>query len=481
MGFTAGMDDVDEVRSSRAAPQSARAPGTEGAAGERGAGRTEEPLGGDVRPTAVRARGDDPASRCRLRDELQLLASLEVAGIGAAPAVLEIEDDGYVRETAPALAHRAGRRSADGGAPSTAERLALRRARDELDALVDALHERGWVLGAPDGGGLGMRQDGGVVVLDLSGLRREDGLAPRRADRRWVDSVLGDQERTLRRRVDLLGPAGQAARYAVTEDELPGRPVPGPPLALHQPDPAPAPAAVAPPPPRAVPLRRRAATPAGAVPPRRHRTLRVSLRRGAEGVTQVLAQPRLRRIASLSALVVLMLGSVLAGGIWWGHEQDPAARGGAEARQAPTVAGGNAGAGKGSEEPPPIEDPWALAAELAGARHAYVTGTSAHPVTVPDSPAAAADDDLRTAYRGIEVRGGGPVIHEARLESPPGSDGTAVLRTEASMAAHRVEDPEGAATEIPATEPVTVMLTLRWASDGWRIEEVEEIGAGSQG
>src|SRR5699024_1872467 len=131
---------------------------------------------------------------------------LEVAGLTAAPAVLGIEDDGYVREVAPPLAPRTGRRASRTGTPATAERAALGRARDDLDALVDALHERSWLLGARPGGGLGIRRDGSVILLDLDGLRPGEGLAERRADRRWVDSVLHDEQRTLRRRVHHAAP-----------------------------------------------------------------------------------------------------------------------------------------------------------------------------------------------------------------------------------------------------------------------------------
>src|SRR5699024_7510386 len=91
----------------------------------------------------------------------------------------------------------------------------LARAREALDALIDALHERGWVLGAPPGGGLGARADGTVMVIDLRGLRREEGLGPRSADRRWVDSVLQDGDRTLRRRVH-LAPNSQEAQLDLT-------------------------------------------------------------------------------------------------------------------------------------------------------------------------------------------------------------------------------------------------------------------------
>ncbi|MBE9404118.1 hypothetical protein IOE58_07925, partial [Brachybacterium sp. Marseille-Q2903] len=104
----------------------------------------------------VRVRALTGLGEQLVRAELQLLASLEVAGVRAAPAVLEIEDDGYLREAGnpvgpgstdgPRAAQ--GRRRALETAPGTQERQYLARAREDLDALVTALHDRGWVLGA---------------------------------------------------------------------------------------------------------------------------------------------------------------------------------------------------------------------------------------------------------------------------------------------------------------------------------------------
>ncbi|MGP9536901.1 hypothetical protein ACT3SP_02765 [Brachybacterium sp. AOP43-C2-M15] len=456
------MDEVDDERFSRGAHWPPPGPPPAGGAEVPGE-REEVPGGAPQHPDAVQVRGHGSQGESRVRAELQLLAALEVAGITAAPAVLEIEDDGYVREAAPVLVHRSGRRSAGVSTPPTAERLALARARTELDALIESLHERGWVLGAPSGSGLGVREDGGVVVLDLSGLRRGRGLAERRADRRWVDSVLGDQERTLRRRVDHPGRPWDGARIdpgAVGEGS--GRqdrarsPAGSSPPAVPVPDPAPGPGHV----PTRPPTSR-------ALPPRSRRGHRAAARH-LSAVREVLAQPRQRRIASASALAVLLLGAVIGGGLWWGQEQAPA--------EVPTSAGAAPSAdGPERTQPPRIEDPWSLAADVAGARHAFVTGVSDRPAAVADSAALAADEDLRVAYRGLEVHGGGPVVHAAQLVEGPGPDGVAVLRAETSMAAHRIEDADGAITDVAATGRVTVLLTLRWEREGWLIESVEEI------
>ena len=148
----------------------------------------------------------------QVREELQLLAALEVAGCTAAPAVLDLEDEGYVREGGVLLRRGRGRRAAAVGTPGTGERLVLARAREQLDFLVSAVHERGWVLGCAPGEGLAVREDGTVLLRDLSGLRREDSTMAQMDDRAWVDSVLHDQDRTLRRRIDTAGLRGEETR-----------------------------------------------------------------------------------------------------------------------------------------------------------------------------------------------------------------------------------------------------------------------------
>src|SRR5699024_10417491 len=110
----------------------------------------------------------------------------------------------------------------------TSERQGQARARESLEALIDALHERGWVLGAPLGEGAGIRTDGSVTVLDLSGLRPQEATGARLEDRRWVDSVLRDEGRTLRRRIDARctprpsGPSSPALPTTVAGPAPPG-------------------------------------------------------------------------------------------------------------------------------------------------------------------------------------------------------------------------------------------------------------------
>lgn len=509
MRFTAVMDEIDE-ESFR------RGPGSfgPGAGPPRArAARQERLRGADGQGLRVEVTGLDAAARHSIREELQLLAALEVAGITAAPSVLEIEDDGYLREAAPPLRRRAGRRAAADCAPPTAERLALARARDDLDHLIDALHERGWVLGAEQGQGLGVRPDGSVVALDLDGLQRGEALSARQGDRRWVDSVLEDQERTLRRRIDLLAPSWPLQERsllgadAVADVQERGEPAASGSNALQREvragraDDPERHAGAALPPPRRIRRRQRerqavdrpaAERPAagrqaagGGRGPHglRFAGLRAPVARlagtgsrGMSAIRQVLSQPPLRRVAVGSALVVLLLGSTAAVGTWWVSER-PAQAPGPE--QSPVAASAP------SSEVPQIDDPWALVADVAGARHAYVTGVSGQPAAAPGSEAFTADEETRLAYRDYQVRGGGPVVHEAELLAGPDADGTVVLRAVTATAEHELEDQAGQLTVVPATAPSEVRLTLHWEGERWLIETaevvepVEPVGEGS--
>jgi hypothetical protein len=477
--LTADMDHVDEeqfsrsaLRRSPAARHARRAAPTAEASGGRGVEgeREEELLGPTGHPQALRVRGLASAECARIRDELQLLAALEVAGVTAAPDVLEIEDDGYVRETAPPLRHRGGRRSAGTGTPPTGERLALARAREALDELVDALHERGWVLGAPPGRGLGARADGTVVVLDLRGLRRDEGLWARQEDRRWVDSVLGDQDRTLRRRVHLRDAAADAAEIAlvgVFPQERPEAESEVEPVAPA--DAQGEPAVSRPPGPN---------SPTLPTPRRRRREAAAGPGRGVSVVREVVGQPRLRRTALLSGLAMLLCAALVVLGVRWAGERGTLEAGGEQPPTSTAAAPGGdadpaAAPGPGPAPAPRIEDPRILAADIAGARHAYVTGLSEVPAAAPDSPALAEDEGLRTAYAGVEVRGGGPVVHSAELVEPVDSEGTAVLRAVTSVDAHELEAADGEITAVPASAPLAVLLTVHWDGRTWKILDAE--------
>ena len=493
VGFTVAMDQGEHARSGGRhrfvlgptvdgpgsdGPGPAGA-GLDGAVGDR-TGREEESLGAPGREDALRVRWRGPDGRESVTAELQLLAALEVAGISAAPDVIGMEEDGYIRETAPPLARRRGRRAADGGAPATGERVAQARARENLEAFVAALHERGWVLGAPRGRGLGVRADGSVLVLDLSGLRREQSLAVRSADLHWIDSVLEDEERTLRRRVHALPGAGAPSldlpgflvTPAGTGPTDPPR-VPGEQGVPDREDAAEADSAeadvaadasvVAPLP---APRLRRARTQARAAG---GGDTGSSRRRGSGGaLSAVLGERRHRRTALLSGAVVLALGLGAAAAITLTTDRPE------PARQAPAVVAGGAPSGAGASQEgqvPEIEDPWALAAELAGSRHSYLTGASDVPVAAEGGAAQEEDERIRTAYEGYEVQGSGPVVHEAELLEGPDEDGMAVLRVLVSTEAGQVREGSGIVQETSDSGAYQVDLVLVWDGARWRIFE----------
>lgn len=489
MGFTAAMDEVDDAKfSGQPLPSSARArrvrrsaPGPATAQEPTREGDREEVRYDSADgPRAVRLRGLTDEARAEVQAEAQLLASLEVAGITAAPAVLELEEEGYQREWVPLLKVGSGRRAAGVDAPPTGERHALARAREALDALVDALHERGWVLGARSGQGLGIRPDGSVLVLDLQGLRRGDDVTARQDDRAWVDSVLRDRDRTLRRRVHRtesgvedpswtlgdLPAAGSAERAEQAPDPGPG----------VRPRPRRAPATS---PVRSVASASRRSADGGATDRTRARGRTSSGRRGAARrvalpIREVLHQPRLRRIALLSGAFVLLCGSVAGLGAWWGQDRS---------EPGPVVGSPTAGS---TMEPAPlpapqIEDPQMLVAELAGARHAYVTGLSDEPSSAPGSIALEEDRRLRDAYEGTTVSGGGPVVHSAEVIEQAEDGETAVVHAETSMEEVQVMRSGGEATTVPGTEAAAVELVLRWDGRRWLILSAEPPDVGGRG
>ena len=143
---------MDEVAPGTHAPQEfsplrgagpARARALRGSAGDLGMGDVtagdvsagEEEAGED--PYLLEVRAEGTAAQEELRAQMHLLAALEVAGCTAAPAVLEVLEDGHVRETAPAQRLHGGRRRAETADPPTAERLAVAAAREA--------RQRGWI------------------------------------------------------------------------------------------------------------------------------------------------------------------------------------------------------------------------------------------------------------------------------------------------------------------------------------------------
>src|SRR5699024_5780745 len=404
-----------------------------------------------------------------------------------------------------------GRRSAEDATPGTSERQGQARARESLEALIDALHERGWVLGAPLGEGAGIRTDGSVTVLDLSGLRPQEATGARLEDRRWVDSVLRDEGRTLRRRIDARGtprPSGPSSPALPTTVDEPsphaGGPVGGgmpgqPGGTVPSGDPAPLDAAGPEPDvPFAEPfdgceqeapsLRPLPApmTPHRATPSQGLRAGRVRSRlRGAglgRRVQEVLRAPRPRRIALLSAAAVLIAGGALGSGAWWlvPESSAPAPPAGA-APSASSPADGSTGAPEGTEHPR-IIDPLSLATDLAHTRYEYVTGHGTDAVAAPGSPAEEADEQVRRAYQGTVVEGGQPEVLAAHVVAGPTPQGTARLEAENVTPAHTVTESDCSNAAVAATAAATVQLELSWRDGHWRVSEFHPGGtAGGTG
>lgn len=473
------------------------------------------------REGVVRVRALSAEGRRAARQQAQLLAALEVDGLRAVPTVHALEDDGYLRESAPVLARRGGRRADHDGTPPTAERLALGQVRDDLEALLDALHGRGWLLGARGPSTLGLRADGTAVLLDLRGMRRGEDALDQLTDRRWIDATLQDRDRTLRRRID-LDRAVQPAGGGLVGRDVAGAVEDGAPVARGV---APGATADLEDEPRGISVpdwaddsevgdgaiamggagekggatssgrrvRPRPAPRAVSVAPRR-RGRRGLGTRPVRAVRGLIADPVTRRIALISGASVLAAGLVLGAGGWLltdgprveetasGVESSPAPGEGAPGSGAEDAGAGDAGpeaedgiaAGDAAAAAVTIEEPWALGAEIAGARHAYVTGVSDYSPTLPGSAARADDDAVRAAYSGRSVTGGGPVVHDAELLEIDLDAGTASLQLETSTEAARVTDEAGATTEVAATAPGTVILDLAWDGREWLITTVRE-------
>lgn len=122
-----------------------------------------------------------------------------------------------------------------------------------------------------------------------------------------------------------------------------------------------------------------------------------------------------------------------------------------------------------------------LVAELAGARHAYVTGLSDEPASAPGSIALEEDRRLRDAYEGTTVSGGGPVVHSAEVIEQAEDGETAVVHAETSMEEVQVMRSGGEATTVPGTEAAAVELVLRWDGRRWLILSAEPPDVGGRG
>lgn len=431
-----------------------------------------------VRVRALSAQGEET-----VRAQMQMLAALEVEGVGAAPAVLEVEPDGYTREAAVEVRSGGGRRSAIVDTPSTTERLATARARTDLEALLDALHDRGWVLGAPLRAGLAVRPDGSVTVRDLSGLRRDGSAQARWEDRRWVDSVLNDQSRTLRRRVDeTRAPSGAASggpRPGIARGNRRSGDEARVSVHAHRPTAG----------------ERRARQGGGGVLGGarlgsvlgrrwRDRTSRSRDRSLRPRDLATIVQPEGHRW--LTGILIATAGICLGVGIWLLDPLDGGRMSAGESQASDEIESGHdspeeSAAKSSARTPAPrashgmtsaelISDPEGLATQLGRDRHSYVTGQSDAAPAAEGSPAAAQDEAVREAYLGLDVQGGEPELTEVIVAIEPTDDGRARLQGWSVTPAHRVVHPDGSEHEVPATTPELIQLDLVWDGLAWRVE-----------
>ncbi|GAB2548998.1 hypothetical protein [Brachybacterium huguangmaarense] len=442
----------------------------------------EATIGGDASRAVLAARGphDEPVVVVRalapaaigdVEAEGDLLDALGSAGAPAMPRLLGSSRGAYVRERGEPWRRGTGRRCDDAGAPATGERRALARARDDLDASLAVLHDRGWVLGLSAGQGLAIRGDGSVVVDDLSGLRRATGTRARLADQRWIDAVLPDRDRTLRR------PRGEElwASPAMIPSAFPAPPGGG---ATSAAEPAGRTMALPGADADADVDDRRIAEPRPAVratgeASRPRRGTRAG--RGRRGRTwrsrRVAGLALLAAVAGASAAVTFVVGldsfanAGSSGGPTTGepsHASTPAQTPSTAASTAPPVAARKAAPA----------DPRALVSELALARRAHIVEGAADTATVPGSPAAGADARLADAYEGRTVTGWTTDVTSAEVVATDPAAGTAVVRARISESERTVTEPSGEARAVPAVAEHDVLLALELHDGRWLIASV---------
>ncbi|NKY41178.1 hypothetical protein, partial [Cellulomonas septica] len=100
-------------------------------------------------------------------------------------------------------------------------------------------------------------------------------------------------------------------------------------------------------------------------------------------------------------------------------------------------------------------------------------------VEVPDGPAHRADLRLVKALAGDRVEGLAVDVQEATVvggdtagEPTPGAE--AAVRVTSAMSGYTRVDASGVSTAVPAASARTVVLTLRWTADGWRVWDVAD-------
>lgn len=174
------------------------------------------------------------------------------------------------------------------------------------------------------------------------------------------------------------------------------------------------------------------------------------------------ARPR-RRWWPVAACVAVLLA---AGAVTWWPDAAPAGRADAPAASADDGALADQ------------VDPETAAAALTRRRTAALAAADAVAVaglTVPGSPAAAADEALLVELAGTRSDGlsveVGTVAATGRTP-----DGDVTVQVTSSLSAHERVTPTGDRSTVPASPARTVELVLRWTPDGWRVWDVRQPG-----
>ncbi|MBD8077536.1 hypothetical protein [Cellulosimicrobium arenosum] len=134
------------------------------------------------------------------------------------------------------------------------------------------------------------------------------------------------------------------------------------------------------------------------------------------------------------------------------------------------------------------EDPVGAARELTQRRLDLLTGgeVELRQVVAAGSPAAETDAALVAELDGVDVLDARATVFDARPADPEegadggavegatgtaGTDGTARVEVDYAITAHRQRTGDQE-IQVPQTPRTTVVLTVRWTEDGWRVSQV---------
>lgn len=144
---------------------------------------------------------------------------------------------------------------------------------------------------------------------------------------------------------------------------------------------------------------------------------------------------------------------------------------------------GGLAAGDAAADAASTTDPASAAAELTRRRAQHVAAGDAAglvSVEIPDGPAHRADLRLVGALAGDRIQGLEVDVQEATVVTDgiapggPTAGAEAAVRVTSAMSGYTRVDAAGTSTAVPAAPPRTVVLTLRWTADGWRVWDVAD-------